>query len=176
MIMKRSHLICSLVITLNSLTAFAQFDETGFHQALKVKRDAYKTEGSFTGGDRNSNDFRVSQVRIAANPAGYDRIVIDLAGNTHGEKSNLSRPPFYMVEVDGSNRKVNVTLYGKPKLDFSTQTAMQSAKKTKTISKLNFIPLVNTDRWTWSIETQAPVKAEVFELTDPARIIIDLKR
>jgi hypothetical protein len=169
-------LLCALPLLCLAVPAFAQFDEGGFRQALKVKKEVYLTEGSFSGGDRASSDYRITQVRIAANPAGYDRIVIDLSGNTMGEKSTLSRPPFYMVELDPSNHKVNVTLYGKPKLDFSTQTAIQSARKTKTISKLDFVPLVNSDRWTWSIQSQAAVKAEVFELTDPARIIIDLKK
>ena len=159
------------------LTSFAQFDESGFRQALKVKKDAYVGEGSISGGDRNSADFRVSQIRIAPDAKkGYDRVVVELSGNSGGEKSNLARPPFFLVELDGANHRVNVTVYGKPKLDFSTQMAIQAAKKTKTISKLKFIPLVNPDRWTWSIETQTPVKAEVFELTDPARMIIDLKR
>jgi hypothetical protein len=174
--MKRPLIALTLVSMICGFSAHAQFDESAFRQALNVKKEIYRAEGAFSGGDRNSSDFRVTQVRVAANPAGYDRVVIDFSGNAMGEKSGLSRPPFYMVEIDGSNHKVNVTVYGKPKLDFSTQTAIQSARKTKTISKLNFVPLVNTDRWTWSIETQSAVKAEVFELTNPARIIIDLKR
>ena len=155
--------------------AFAQFDEAGFRQALKVKKDIYISEGAYSGGDRASSDFRVTQVRMAPNPAGYDRVVIDLSGNEGGQKSNLSHPPFYLVEVN-SPKKINITLYGKPKLDFSTQSVIQAAKKTKTISRVEFIPLVNADQWTWGIDTQVPVKVEVFELTDPARIIIDLKK
>lgn len=173
LMMKPILLTLSLALSFN---AFAQFDEGAFKQALKVKKDAYLSEGAFSGGDRSSSDFRVSQIRIASSPAGYDRVVIDLAGNSLGEKSALSRPPFYLVELDQSNHRVNVTLYGKPKLDFSFQSAQQMARKTKTISKLNFIPLVTADRWISSIETQVAVKAEVFELTDPARLIIDLKK
>jgi hypothetical protein len=156
--------------------AHAQFDSENFKQALKLKKEFYLREGSFSGGDRNSSDFRVSDVRIAANPLGFDRVVIDLSGNTNGEKTKLSRPPFYLVELNPASKMVTITLYGKPKLEFSTSAAMQAARKSKTISKLDFIPLVNEDRWVWTIETQVPVKAEVFELSDPARVIIDLKK
>ena len=132
-------------------------------------------EGSVSGGDRSTSDFRVGQIRVAANPAGYDRIVLELQGNEEGEKSNLTRPPFYMVENDPGNKRLIVTVYGKAKLDFSRQTAMQQAKKTKHISKLEFLPVLDSDRWSWIVHTQVPVKTEVFELSSPSRIIIDLK-
>jgi len=155
--------------------AHAQFDDLNFKQALKVKKDYYITEGAFTGGDRTSSDFTVSNVRVASNPAGYDRVVIDLSGNSMGEKSTLARPPFYLVEVDPSDKRVLVTLYGLPKLNFSTMSSNQSAKKTKIVSDFEFTPLANKDRWSWAIHTHQVAKAEVFELTSPARIIIDLK-
>ncbi len=163
-----------VLISLNPL-AHAQFDDLKFKQALKVKKDFYLSEGAFTGGDRTSSDFTVSNVRVAANPAGYDRVVIDLSGNQLGEKSAMARPPFYLIEVDSTGQRVLVTLYGKPKLDFSTLSSKQSAKKAKIISDLEFTPLANKDRWTWAIHTRHVAKAEVFELTAPARIIIDLK-
>jgi hypothetical protein len=155
--------------------AHAQFDDAGFKQALKLKKNAYTSEGTITGGSRETSDFRVSQIRVAANPAGYDRIVLEIEGNEGGEKSALSSPPFYLVENDPSNKLVIVTLYGKAKLDFSRQMAMQQARKAKLISKLDFLAEVSEDRWTWTIHTQVPVRAEVFELSSPARIIIDLK-
>jgi hypothetical protein len=148
-------------------TALAQFDESAFRQALKVKKNVYLSEGSFSGGDRLSSDFKVLNVRVAANPGGYDRMVIDF--------SKLSRPPFFMVENDPNAHRVVVTLYGKVKLDFSTQTAIQAARKTKTIKNIDFLPIVEADRWMFVVNTQSPVKTEAFELTDPARIIIDLK-
>lgn len=166
----------SLVIFLSQTTfSHAQFDDLKFKQALKLKKDFYLGEGAFTGGDRTSSDFTVTNVRVAANPAGFDRVVIDLSGNQLGEKSQLSRPPFYLVEIDPADKRILVTLYGKPKLDFSTMSSAQSVKKSKLISSLEFTPMANKDRWTWVIHTRQTVKAEVFELTSPARIIIDLK-
>ena len=169
-------LISLLLIGTSIPTAHAQFDDLKFKQALRVKKDFYLSDGAFTGGDRASSDFSVSNVRVAANPAGYDRVVIDLSGNHLGEKSNLARPPFYLIEVDSTGRRIIVTLYGKPKLDFSTSSAIQSAHRAKVISEFEFVPLANLDRWTWVIHTREPAKAEVFELMNPARIIIDLKR
>ncbi len=157
-------------------SAQAQFDDLKFKQALKLKKEFYISSGAFTGGDRTSGDFTVSNVRVASNPAGYDRVVIDLAGNHQGEKSALDRPPFYLIEIDSANKRVLVTLYGKPKLDFSTMGANQSTKKTKIVSNFEFTPLANKDRWSWAIHTHQTPKVEVFELTQPARIIIDIKQ
>jgi hypothetical protein len=155
--------------------AHAQFDDLKFKQALKLKKDFYIQDGAITGGDRNSSDFTVTNVRVANNPAGYDRIVIDLAGNEHGKKTKLDRPPFFLVEADSANKRFLITVYGKPKLDFSAMSSIQSAKKTHTIRDIEFVPITEQDRWTWSINTKSLAKAEVFELTEPARIIIDLK-
>lgn len=166
--MKIFNCLPAFALLLSFQNANAQFDENGFKQALKVKKNAYLAEGSFSGGDGANTDFHVSQVRVAANPAGYDRLVIEL-------KPEAGRPPFYMVENDPSNKRVQVTLYGKAKLDFSSQTAIQQAKKTKHISRLEFLPLLGSDRFTFVIKTQVAVKTEVFELSTPSRIIIDLK-
>jgi hypothetical protein len=171
---QRLSLMLLVSLSMTSL-AKAQFDDLKFKQALKVKKDFYLSEGSFTGGDRTSGDFTVSNVRVATNPAGYDRVVIDLAGNHLGEKDALNRPPFYLVEVDSKNNRALVTLYGKPKLDFSTMASNQSAKKARLVSEFEFTPLANKDRWSWAIYTRNSTKVEVFELTQPARIIIDFK-
>ncbi len=166
--MKLFSVLFGFMILATIQNANAQFDENGFKQALKVKKNAYLSEGSFSGGDGANTDFHVSQIRVAANPAGYDRLVIEV-------EPASGRPPFYMIENDPSNKRVQVTLYGKAKLDFSSQTALQQAKKTKHISKLEFLPLLGSDRFTFVIKTQVPVKTEVFELSQPSRIIIDLK-
>lgn len=169
-------LVLTLAFSASLPTAQAQVDSLRFKQALKLKKNFYLGDGSFTGGDRASSDFTVSNVRVASNPEGYDRVVIDLSGNRLGEKSKLSRPPFFLVEVDPALKRINVTLYGKPKIDFSTMTALRASRKGTVIKEFEFIPLVEQDRWTWVIHTFQAPKAEVFELTDPARIIIDVKR
>ena len=169
-------LIFGILFLAISSPAFAQFKSENFRQALKLKKEFYLKDGTFTGGDRNSADFRVKDIRIAQSPAGYDRVVLELSGNAKGEKISLSRPPFYLIELNSTARLITITLYGKPKLEFSIPNALQATRKSKTITKVNFIPLVNEDRWIWTIETQVPVKTEVFELSDPARIILDLKK
>lgn len=169
------HKIFFLGLVFFQIQAHAQFDDLKFKQALKLKKDFYLSEGAFTGGDQSSNDFTITNVRVAANPSGYDRVVIDLSGNQLGEKTTLKRPPFYWVEMNPTTKKVVVTLFGKPKLDFSTLSSIQAAKKTRFIDEIEFTPLASQDRWTWAIHTHKSAKVEVFELTDPARIIIDLK-
>jgi hypothetical protein len=163
--MKPIALLLSLFLI--PLSAHGQFDEAAFRQALRVKRNVYLQEGAVSGGDRLSSDVKVSNVRIASNPAGYDRVVVDF--------SKLDRPPFFLVENDPGNRRVMVTLYGKVKADFSSQSAIQAARKTRTLSSIDFLPQVESDRYSFALKSKNPVKSEVFELTGPARLIIDLK-
>jgi hypothetical protein len=160
-------LIPLLLISAVTPEARAQFDESAFRQALKVKRDVYLAEGAISGGDRLVSDVKVTNVRIAANPAGFDRVVVDF--------SKAERPPFFLVENDPSNRRVNITLYGRIKTDFSTQSAMQAARKTRTLSAVDFLPMVEADRWMFILASKKAMKTEVFELSSPARLIIDLK-
>jgi hypothetical protein len=172
--MKIAMVALAFLLTLQ-LESKAQFDDSGFKASLKVKKGAYITDGSFTGGDRSHSDFRIQNIRLAANPAGYDRVVIDFAGNDLGQASALARPPYYMVDVDGLNKRVTITLYGKPKLDFSTQTALQLVKKTKNIESIQFLPIVHADRWVFVLEGKKNPKVEAFDLSQPARLIVDFK-
>ncbi len=156
-------------------TAHAQVDTQNFHSALKLKKGVYRSTGVITGGHRDSSDFRIQTIRIAENPEGYTRIVMELYGNRDGEKSTLQYPPYFQVQILSDLNQARITLYGKPKLEFSTTAAMQSSKKTKAIKNIEFLPLVENDRWTWTINTKSKIQAEVFELSSPARIIVDLK-
>lgn len=160
-------IVLLLALFVIPLSARAQFDEAAFRQALRVKRNVYLQEGAVSGGDRLSSDVKISNVRIASNPAGYDRVVVDF--------SKLDRPPFFLVENDPGNRRVMVTLYGKVKADFSSQSAIQAARKTRTLSSIDFLPQVEADRYSFALSSKNPMKSEVFELTAPARLIIDLK-
>ncbi len=160
-------ILAGLALLWTASPSIAAFDEHAFRPALRVKKDIYLQEGAFSGGDRLSSDVKIENVRIAANQGGFDRIVIDIA--------KLERPPFFMVQNNRDSRRIVATLFGKIKAEFSTQTAIQSARKTKSIKKIEFFPPMEQDRWMFAIDLQGPVKTEVFELTEPARIIIDLK-
>ncbi len=145
-------------------------------ESLHSKKGVYLTEGAFSGGDRTVQDYRISNVRIGANPEGFDRVVIDVVGNLQGEKSIIARPPLFHVENTGKSKRTVITLFGKPKMEFSTSSAFAQAKKTASIQGIEFLPLIEDDRWTFSLLTKENTKVEAFELTQPARIIIDIKK
>jgi len=154
----------------------AVWDDSEFRQALSIKKGIYLAPGAFSGGDRSVDDFHVSNIRIGTHPEGYDRIVIDIDGNDKGNPSVLAHAPLFHIENQTIEKRVIVTLYGKPKLRFSMQQASLSAKKTKFIHGLEFYPALENDQWMWAMNTNEPVKVEAFELSQPARIIIDLKK
>ena len=164
-----------LPVSLISILAFGQVDIAGFHQALKVKKELYREEATYTGGDRTTSDFRIQAIRISPQKPNFDRVVLDFAGNQNGEAVAVARPPYYQVEINSAKQLLWVTVYGKPKLAFNTEQTKRSAGKTKSIATIDLLPVVDQDRWTFSVPLKSGIKAEVFELTEPARLIIDLK-
>jgi hypothetical protein len=43
------------------------------------------------------------------------------------------------------------------------------------LSAVEFLPQVESDRWMFTLSSKNTMKTEVFELSSPARLIIDLK-
>lgn len=153
----------------------ANWNDSSLRESLHSKKAVYISAGAHTGGDRFVQDYKVSNIRIGKHPEGYDRIVLDIVGNIQGENSILSRPPLFHVENTNQGKSVLVTLFGRSKLDFSTSFVAAQASKTDHIEGFAFFPLLEDDRWFFQVAVNKPVKTEVFELTQPARIIIDLK-
>ena len=67
------------VAVLLSSPAFA-FSPSESIPAEPVKRNVYVSDAVISGGDALANPVNLNGVRWAKNPAGYERVVIDLAG------------------------------------------------------------------------------------------------
>jgi hypothetical protein len=160
------------------LTAFADipWDDSDVRQALMTKKNVLLGAGSFTGGDGALEDFRVTGLRAGRSPEGYDRFVIDLIGNEKGSASPLNRAPRFHVENIPATKKVVITLFGRPKLETSIASGQSSIRKTKFIQDMQAYPVLDDGTWTLALKTTEPVRTEVFELSQPSRIIIDLKK
>lgn len=161
----------SLVMT-GSAWAVIQSDKV--HVADGKKTQVYIKDGLFVGGDRAIDDVIVKDIRRAANP-GYDRIVIDLEGNRQGEPSAVERPPYYQVAVSPEEKRLVFTVWGSPKLQFDSKKVVAAFKKSTVIEKVELFPRLEDDSWTFSMNLRAGTPVEVFELSNPIRIIVDVK-
>ena len=139
------------------------------HAVDQKKSQSYIRDGLFVGGDAQTSDVNLKDIRFAKNKE-YERLVMDFMGGA-------GRSPYFQVDVSPEMGRVVVTVYGKVKLGFEPNLVAKIFAKSAFISKVDLLPQIEQDRWTYSLtlkEGKRP-QVEVFELAAPTRAIIDLK-
>lgn len=167
-------LTCALTCALPSQGAVAALKPEKVSVAEAKKTKVYVLDGVIVGGDWAIDSFKVSGIRRAANP-GYERIVVDLEGSRAGEPVALERPPYYHVAVSHGAKRVVVTILGRNQLTLAPDKVAAAFKKSKLISSVDLMPMMEKDRWSFVMNLRAPGSVEVFELALPTRIILDVK-
>ena len=145
-------------------------------QASSKKTEHYLADGVVVGGDSAIQSVKIKDLRRAANPAGFERIVMDLdASRADGEPTALERPPYYQVSINPEERRLIYTIWGKPQLDLQATKVIAAFKKSPIVQSVEFLPIVHPDQWTFVLNLKSGRPVEVFDLTQPARIITDIR-
>lgn len=144
------------------------------HVADSKKTKAYIRDGLIIGGDRAIDDVTVKDIRRAKNQ-GFERIVIDLEGTQNGEAAGIQRPPYYQFAVTPDERRLVVTLWGRPKLNFNSKKVVAAFKKSTVIQNVMLLPKLEDNSWTFVFELKSDSPVEVFELSNPVRVIVDIQ-
>ena len=144
------------------------------HLAEARKNQAYVKDGLIVGGDRAIDDVVVKNIRRAPN-SGFERWVIDLEGNRSGEPAAIQRPPYFQVAVTPDEKRLIFTLWGKPKLGFDSRKTIAALKKSPLVEDVALFPRLEDERWMFAINLKSGRPIEVFELSNPVRIIVDIK-
>ncbi len=145
------------------------------HVAQSRKTETYIRDGLVVGGDRAITDVAVTGIRRAANPGGFDRIVIDLQGSRDGEPAAVTRPPYYQVALNGLENRISVTVWGNPRLNFDAKKVQEAFKKSALVEQVQLFPRLEDDTWTFSLKLKPKSPVEVFELSNPLRVILDIR-
>jgi hypothetical protein len=164
-------LVCALGA---SLDVFAAIKPERVHTAEPKKSNFYIRDGLFVGGDRAIDQVIVRDIRRAANPS-YERVVIDLEGNSGGMPAAIDRPPYYQVAVSPDEKRLVVTVFGSPRLTFDSGKVASAFRRSKIFREITLLPAIEKDTWTFAFEMKNKAPVEVFELSNPVRIIIDVK-
>jgi hypothetical protein len=154
--------------------AMAELRPGKVHTADSKKNLSYIRDGIFVGGDRAIDQVAVKGIRRSSQ-AGYERIVIDLEGTKGGEPAAIPRPPFYQVAVNPEEKRLVLTISGRPRLEFDAKKVSGAFSGSPAVQKVVFLPKVEEDSWTSVFELKSETPVEVFELVEPVRIIVDLK-
>jgi hypothetical protein len=169
--MLKHALILSAFLT---ATAQAELRPDRVHVADSKKNQSYIHDGLITGGDKAIDEVVVKDIRRAAN-AGYERIVIDLEGTKNGEPAAIQRPPFYQVSVTPDEKRIVFTIWGKPRLSFDSRRVVNAFKKSAVIENVELLPRIEENTWSFVFQLRGDNPVEVFELSNPVRIIMDVK-
>lgn len=152
------------------------------HVADHRKTDTWIREGLVTGGDGSIHDISVRTLRHGllggAKGKGVERVVVELSGP---RKGILERAPYFHVAVTPELQQLSFTLWGSPKLQLDNPRILTSGFVSKSKIMQNGFKVsapIEKDRWTLAMPLQksAPVAVEVFELSNPLRIVIDIKK
>ncbi len=165
----------ALALCLTAVPAHAELKPDKVFTADGKKTKFYLRDGMITGGDRAIDEVVVKDIRRGSNPAGFERIVIDLEGTRAGEPTAIPRPPYYQVSVTPDEKRLVFSLWGNPKLSFDSKRVVAEFKKSKVVDSIELFPRLEEHVWTFAMDMKKQHPVEVFELTNPVRIILDVK-
>lgn len=155
--------------------AFAVLKPEKIHIADSKKNEFYIKDGLVTGGDQAIDEVIVKDIRHSKKNPGFERLVIDLEGNQNGQPAGIQRPPYYQVSITPDEKRLVFTLWGKPTLTLNAKKIVSDFKKSSAIENLILLPLVEKETWNFVAELKSEYPVEVFELSNPVRVIIDIK-
>ncbi|HEY8279243.1 MAG TPA: hypothetical protein VIH99_06455 [Bdellovibrionota bacterium] len=141
--------------------------------AEQVKRNVYVSDSVISGGDAQANAVILSGVRWAKNPAGYERLVVDLAGEGSGWESKA--PPYFQVGHDSHANAINLSIHGVSQRAVSGSNVTKAVSRSSLIAQAYMAPSYEGDLAALEFKTRAPVDVESFYLVNPPRIVIDVR-
>lgn len=170
--MKLTHLLA--VATLTTLPAAAwALVPSEVVPAEAVKRNVYVSDSVVSGGDALANPVNLTGVRWAKNPAGYERVVVDLAGEGSGWETKV--PPYFQVGHDSRASAINVSIRGVSSREVSNSLLEKTVSRSSLIASAYLAPSMEGDLAAIELKTRAPVDVESFYLLNPPRIVIDVR-
>ena len=162
------------IILVISPAALANIRPETVRTADIQKTQSYLKDGLIVGGDRAIDQVIIKDIRRAMNPD-YERLVIDLEGSINGEPAAIQRAPFYQIAVNAEEKRLILTVWGKPKLAFDSAKVMKAFKKSRLFSSVELYPKLEEESWTFALHLASDRAVEVFELKEPVRIIVDVR-
>ena len=170
--MKVFSLLAAVILTSYSVPALALVPGEVV-PAEAVKRNVYVSDSVVSGGDALANPVNLTGVRWAKNPAGYERVVVDLAGEGSGWETKV--PPYFQVGHDSRSSAINVSIRGVSSREVSNSLLEKTVSRSSLISSAYLAPSLEGDLAAIELKTRAPVDVESFYLVNPPRIVIDVR-
>ncbi len=167
--------VMAFTLLLLEAALFAEIRPEKIHVADGKKNQIYLHNGLIIGGDKAVDSTIIQDIRRATN-RDFERIVIDLEGSKNGEPLSIQRPSYFQVAIAPEERRLTITFWGKPKLSFHPAKVLAAFHRSAVIQSIQLLPQLENDSWTFAFELKSENPVEVFELSHPVRVIIDIQR
>ncbi len=141
--------------------------------AEQVKRNVYVSDSVIAGGDALANPVKLSAVRWAKNPAGYERLVVDLAGEGSGWETKV--PPYFQVGHDTKSNSITISIRGVSQRSLSSSILEKAVARSSLVGQAYLAPSLEGDLAALEFRTRTPVDVESFYLVNPPRIVVDVR-
>jgi len=165
--------IIALLILLSPTQAMLRPEKFQVADSRKVPR--YTVDGVVIGGDAAIDQVVVDDIRFSQKEK-YERIVVNLIGLKEGAPAPIARPPYFQVEVSPDQRRVMLSLWGRPQINFDPKIVQARLKKSYLIDKVDLLPKLEPEIWNFVIHLKSGHAVEIFELKSPVRIVMDIRR
>lgn len=80
------------------------------------------------------------------------------------------------MAVTPDERRLIFTLWGNPKLGFNPKKVLSAFKNSSVIQSISLLPQLENELWMFVLELKTDSAVEVFELTNPLRVIMDIQQ
>lgn len=148
------------------------------HDAGGAKTGKYVTEGFFAGGERVITAARLKDIRRAKSGQGFERIVFDLVPQGGEGDGTL---PYFQVQAAPEEGRFVVSIWANIAYDFDLNRINKAFGKSANFKRVNIMPRLEEGLAIFELTlnpkltaANKKVKFEVFHLTHPGRIIMDV--
>lgn len=150
-------------------------DAAGRNDAGGNKTKNYISEGFFVGGERTVTATKLKDIRRANSGEGFERVVFDLEPLT----DDRNALPYFQVQPAVGGGGLVISIWGDVAYDFDGKKIRKAFEKSAHVKRLNVLPQVEDGLAIIELildpaKSGKKTKFEVFRLTQPARIIVDI--
>ena len=138
---------------------------TEVYRAEPKKTQVYIREGVIEGGSETVQSVFISNIRRSKN-ADFERVVLDV---------DSKQIPSFHISVEPNQKRLLITIKGNAKTSYDAPHVLGQFKKSLLIEKVELFPKLDEQHWTFSIRLKREVPVEAFTLSEPGRIVVDLK-
>ena len=158
-----------------SIAAFASVHPSERHEAGGAKTNRYISAGFFAGGEHTVTSAKLKDIRRGKQSGGFERIVFDLEAQADDKEA----VPYFQVQAAPEEGRFIMSIWANVLYDFDSTRVSKTFTKSEHFKRINVIPRLEEGltiiEFTIAPETgKQPPKFEVFRLSHPARIIMDV--